>query len=253
MSDFLEQSDDDDDTPTAPFWMATFSDMVTLLMTFFIMIVAMSEVEVQKFKDALSHFQGRTSVMESDAVMPPPTLQPPASSEQPEDLQREREAQYEAILEMLREEGLESQVQVNLTETGLHVVINDEVMFRSGFAVLIEPSRTVLRRVAELLGTSVESVIVEGHTDNRPIQTAQFPSNWELSTARASSVIRYLQEQPSALDPSRYAAVGFGEFRPRTTNTNPEGRAQNRRVEILFSWEPWQNQKTPYQTRLTAP
>lgn len=234
--------EDEDDEPTAPFWMATFSDMATLLMTFFILIVAMSEVQVQRFKEALSYFPGRTSMLQNEAVMT--TLQPPtretSMAESSEAI--EGAAKYEQLLAYLEEEGLADKVQVNLTREGLHVVMRDDVMFHSGEAELIEPSRSILSKIADVVRDHVESVSVRGHTDAEPIATPRFPSNWELSGARASSVVRYLLQAPGALDPVRYAAAGFAEYHPVASNQTPEGRARNRRVEITFSWEPWPNQ-----------
>lgn len=233
MADLDDLDDDSDDMPSAPFWMTTFSDMVTLLLTFFVLIVAMSEVEVKKFEEALSFFTGRTSMMQEDALIPPMRQQTLVRS-------AEASERYEELLRYLKENDLDEKVQVNMTEQGLHVVITDSIMFRSGDAVLIEPSRTILRMIASVLA-DVESVVVEGHTDNRPIQTAAFPSNWELASARASSVVRFFLEQANALSPDKYVAVGYGEHHPKTSNDTAEGRAKNRRVEILFSWEPWQN------------
>jgi len=245
MSDFSDFEDDDDDVPTAPFWMTTFSDMATLLMTFFVMIVAMSEIEVKKFKEAISSFPGRTAFLSHDAVLPPTRTQIVAGD--PKTSAAEREAQFEAILQYVKDNNLEEKVKVNMTERGFHVTITDSVMFHSGQATLTFPSSRVLRNITGLLSKGVESVLVEGHTDNRPIQTNAYPTNWELSAARSASVVRFMLEQADAITPDRYAAVGYGEFRPLSSNATPAGRNQNRRVEILFSWETWQNETTPYQ------
>lgn len=231
--------DEGDDMPTAPFWMTTFSDMVTLLLTFFVMIVAMSEVEVKKFEEALSYFTGRSALLMQEAVVPPAQRQPVTHFQTIEQSQR-----YEALLDYLKKNGLEDKVEVDLVERGLHVTITDSVMFASGRAELIEPSRTVLRMVAGVLEGHAASVVVEGHTDDRPIHTEQFPSNWELSSARAASVVRFFLQQDNALAPTAYLTVGHGEYHPIDTNRTPEGRARNRRVEILFSWEPWQQETT---------
>ena len=227
------EDEEDDGMPTAPFWMATFSDMVTLLLAFFVMLVAMSEVEVKKFQDALSYFNGSTGLLEYQSATPSKDLSAQATF-----LSRRKAEQHEKVLKYLHDHGLQNVVEVNLTERGLHVVITDSVMFRSGEADLIEPSRTLLRMLAGILGEGdIGGVLVEGHTDDRPIQTARFPSNWELSAARATSVVRYLLEQPHALPPDRYTAMGHGEHRPTVPNDSPEARARNRRVEILFEWK----------------
>ncbi len=241
MDEMNFDGDEDDGPPGAPFWMTTFSDMVTLLLTFFVLIVSMSTVEIRKFQEALSFFQGRTSVLTHDAVIPPQERQLIADFRS-----RDQAERYEELLRYLQEAGLEDKVRIDLTDKGLHVTITDSVMFESGSAVLIDPSRTVLRKIQEVLGSDVESVIVEGHTDDRPIQTAQYPSNWELSSSRAASVVRFLIQNTDDIAPDRYISVGYGEFHPVDTNATLTGRARNRRVEILFSWEPWQNERTPY-------
>ena len=212
--------------------MATFSDMVTLLLTFFVMLVAMSEVEVKKFKEALSYFHGNTGLLQHDAVQPTMRRQ-----DQNKVLSRRQAEQYERLIAYLQENGLEDKVEVELTTEGIHAVMTDSVMFRSGRAELIEPSRTILRMMADLLSAEIAAVVVEGHTDDQPITTALFPSNWELSAARATSVVRFLLEQPRALPPARYSALGHGEHRPVAATATAEGRARNRRVEILFSWD----------------
>jgi len=232
---------DDDDEPSAPFWMTTFSDMATLLLTFFVMIVSMSEVEVKKFKEALSYFQGSTGVLAQDAVLPP--SRPKVISKKAKNGENQEE-KYERVIQYLQENDLMDKVQVTLLEEGVHVLISDSVMFRSGEAELIDPSRSLLRMIADVLSDEISEVIVEGHTDNRPINTNLFPSNWELSTARAASVVRFLLEQSSALDPSRYSAVGYGEYQPLASNDTAAGRAKNRRVAILFKWKSWQKNPT---------
>jgi chemotaxis protein MotB len=222
---------EEDDEPTAPFWMATFSDMMTLLLTFFVMLVAMSEVEVKKFEEALSYFQGGTGMLSYESVTP--TLRRHSSVEYS---QREHAMRFEEVERYLQEQGLADMVEVNLTETGLSVSVTDSVMFRSGAAELIEPSERLLATLTELLSGSISAIRVEGHTDDRPIQTARYPSNWELSTARAASVVRFLLETPDALAPDTYTALGHGEHRPVASNETDEGRARNRRVDIFFEW-----------------
>ena len=245
MNERYAANQDDEDVPTAPFWMTTFSDMMTLLMTFFVMIVAMSEVEVKKFEKALSYFQGQPSVLMHESALPADGAAVPLQPAQPRFQSREQAQRYEELLRYLKENGLEEKVNVDLREDEIHVVIADSVMFRSGEARLIEPSRTVLRLLSTLLDEDVASVVVEGHTDDRPIRTARFPSNWELSTARAASAVRFLQEHTPALEPSRYAAVGYGPYRPLDTAGTAAARARNRRVEILFNWNSWPQKTQP--------
>ena len=122
---------------------------------------------------------------------------------------------------------------MDLTAQGVRVTFVDQIAFASGSAQLDGPAQDVLMTVAEL-ATTAEGVEVEGHTDDRPIATGAYPSNWELSAARAAAVVRFLTDQPGALAPDAYAAVGYGQHRPRTDNDTPESRARNRRISVLF-------------------
>lgn len=227
MTDAPFPAVEEEEEPTAPFWMATFSDMMTLLLTFFVMLVAMSSVEVKKFEEALSYFTGRRGLMEQEGMMP--GIMGVAGQQDA----REKAKQFEDIARKVQEKGLGSAVDVDLTERGVRVTFIDSIAFASGAVELNESARDVLRTVAEL-ATSASAVEVEGHTDDRPIATAAYPSNWELSAARAAAVVRFLVDQPGALPPDRYVAVGYGEFRPRAPNDIPEGRARNRRITVLF-------------------
>ncbi len=217
----------EEEEPTAPFWMATFSDMMTLLLTFFVMLVAMSSVEVKRFEEALSYFTGRRGLMEQEGMMPGIM----GVAGQPDS--REQAQRFEDIARDVQDKGLGSAVDVDLTDRGIRVTFIDSIAFASGSVVLNGPAREVLASVATL-AASAGGVEVEGHTDDRPIATAAYPSNWELSAARAASVVRFLLQQPDALPASRYVAVGYGEFRPRAPNDTPEGRARNRRITVLF-------------------
>ena len=217
----------DDEEPSAPFWMATFSDMMTLLLTFFVMLVAMSSVEVKKFEEALSYFTGRRGIMDQEGMMP--GIMGVAGEQDT----RERATQFERIARAVQDEGLGDAVEVDLTERGVRVTFADSVAFAPGSVALDARAQRVLQTIAEM-ATGVARVEVEGHTDDRPISTPAYPSNWELSAARAASVVRFLIDQPGALRPDRYVASGYGEHRPRAPNDIPEGRARNRRISVLF-------------------
>lgn len=231
MDDSLDIQLDEEPEPSSPFWMTTYADMVTLLLTFFVLIVSMSEVEVKRFKEALSHFKGRRSVLQFESMVPP--TRPEESTEE---IYLAREEKLQELAQYLKETNLQDKIHVNVTERGVHVSIVDSVVFASGEAELLYSARAVLAKVGEILTPLAKLVIVEGHTDDRPISTSQFPSNWELSGARAASVVRFfLKQDTDALSPGQYKTVGFGEFRPVASNATATGRARNRRVEILFS------------------
>jgi chemotaxis protein MotB len=153
-----------------------------------------------------------------------------------EELAQLRATQDELVSE-LQQEIADRQVQVERIRDRLRLDLVDEILFDSGRATLNPAGVDVLTKVGAVLkraqGRSVE---VQGHTDDRPIRGAlseRFPSNWELSAARATNVVRFLQDE-AGLDPGRLSATGYAEHQPRASNETPEGRRQNRRIEILL-------------------
>lgn len=231
-----QEEEEELEAPSAPFWLVTYGDMVTLLLTFFVMIVAMSEIKQDHFMEAMSYFTGRTSVFENAQ---PITVIPQSAEDSME--AREQAERVESLMQFIEEEGLEDKVQINFEEESMHVVITDAVMFNSGSSIVQETAREVLTLVSAVSPEMTESITVIGHTDDQPISTSQYPSNWELSAARASSVVRFLLTQENSLSPDRYQAIGQGEFDPVDSNDTSEGRARNRRIELLINWKQWQN------------
>jgi chemotaxis protein MotB len=156
---------------------------------------------------------------------------------------REREKQLaevqstqDQLLSELEHEIADGRVQVERLRGQLRVDVVDEVLFDSGEATLKPEGKEVLKRVASVLASADREIQVQGHTDNVPIRgrlAETFPTNWELSAARAVNVVRFLQEDAS-LPPEHLSATGMSEFRPRAENETPEGRQKNRRIEILL-------------------
>lgn len=144
-------------------------------------------------------------------------------------------SQLDELLEM---QGLEGQATVTISKSGrvLNVRLPQDLLFGSGSAELAGEASIVLDKMAMIIDRSGQSVRVEGHTDNIPVRSGRFSSNWDLSTARATRVLMYLQEL-GGIPPGRLAAAGYGEFRPLTSNDTPEGRARNRRVEFVITAE----------------
>ena len=238
-------AEEENDEPTAPFWLTTYSDMVTLLLTFFVMIVAMSEIKKDHMMEALSYFKGRKSVFENSQPVP---IIPQESD--PAEEKKEKAEQVEALLNYIESNNLQDKVQVNYKDESMHVVITDSVMFNSGSSALLDAAQRILGLVAQATPDSSETITVIGHTDDQPIRTARFPSNWELSAGRAASVVRFLISQENSLPPDRYQAIGKGEYEPVDTNGTPEGRAKNRRIELLINWKSWQNQTPSSKERM---
>jgi chemotaxis protein MotB len=150
---------------------------------------------------------------------------------------QQRSAEYQSLASSLDQEIKAGRVQLSELQGKLTVRMAEKVLFASGSAVIGAEGKKALAQVAEAFKTVSGRIIrVEGHTDNVPIRTERFPSNWELSSARAIAVVRYLQEQ--GVDPGLLGAAGYAEFQPMAPNDSVEGRAQNRRIEITLAAPP---------------
>lgn len=194
-------------------WLITFSDLLSLLLIFFIVLVAVSRVSPPGKKPQVPTLQTA-----SGASSPAPTPSLVA-------LERELKTAVGAL-------DLGDQVIVQSRPQEVLITLKEAVTFPSGEAEILENSRPILAAVADVIRRHPTfQVEIEGHTDDRPIRTGRFPSNWELSVARAAGVLTYLIEG-QGLDPSRFSIKGYGEQRPAVPNLNEELRAQNRRVEI---------------------
>ncbi len=219
--------------------MSTWGDMCTLLLCFFVMLLAMSTIDPTKFRVAASSFQNALSgVLESfpSVLITKDVFIPRMGG----DAQNKRMAVDAAtkMREKIKQENLEDAVKVQVTETGIAIQIEDKggVGFESGRADVNPKLYGVLKDLANVVNAAPSTQVrVEGHTDNVPIHNAQFPSNWELSSARALNVVRYMAADGD-VDPSRLSAIGYGEYRPRAPNTTAENRKANRRIEIYVDY-----------------
>ena len=213
-------------------WMATFGDMMSLLLTFFILLVSFSSIQETKFHEAVGSLQGALGVLSQLPKVPvkmdidKPTKRGDSDSD---GLNKQVEKLKEKIA-ALKENG--KSVNVSRSEKGLAIRLDDQTLFDPGKADLRGGADEILTLVAGTLAEFPNAVRIEGHTDNLPIHTEQFPSNWELSAARAAAVLRFFQER--GLDPRRMSAVGMGEWRPLASNDSAAERQRNRRVEIFM-------------------
>ncbi|UCH62531.1 MAG: flagellar motor protein MotB [Fidelibacterota bacterium] len=231
---------EDEGMPGAPFWMTTYGDMVTLLLTFFILMFAMSSVNEQKF------MQAATSLAQALGVLPKnvsivgeasPAIGTAGIAREQIDMVES----MEQIAEMFQEEALQDVATVEVTGPGEVLIrMGDEVLFDPGESGLKPVALRVLAGIAKSVQGKTESIYVEGHTDNVPISTAEFRSNWELSSARALSVVRLLEE--AGVPPEQLAAVGHSQYIPIAPNDTPENRAKNRRVELWIIWSSQNNE-----------
>ncbi|MGF3105887.1 flagellar motor protein MotS [Rossellomorea sp. DUT-2] len=225
----------------APKWMVTFSDLITLILVFFILLFSMSQIDIVKFRTIADSFQQRQILEFYPSVIPfeNPSAEPEMEREktQPQNSEgtdKELNQLLADIQSYLNENKLSDVVVATRTERGVVLVLQEQALFASGEATVLEEAYPFLNKVGDLLSRIPNFVKVEGHTDNRPIGTYRFPSNWELSSARASSVIRYLV-QTENLDPKRFIAVGYGDTRPIAPNDTRENLQKNRRVEVIIT------------------
>lgn len=232
----------------APAWTTTFGDLMSLLLTFFILLYSMSELKMERFLLASESLSQALSGAALEAPQDPtgavpgrdgpesPEAEAPGITAQEEEALSETEAILEEIARRLREfiEGnrLEQVLSVEESGEGVHLRIST-ALFPPGSAVMDPDSRWIVTYLGEITASLNARAVVSGHTDDTPIGTAQFPSNWELSAARAAGVARELAANGHAVDLLRVES--WGEHRPIADNATPEGRAQNRRVELLFS------------------
>lgn len=223
----------------APAWMTTYADMVTLLLTFFVLLYSFSTVDAQKFKAIMTAFQGTLGVLDggkvvtSDASIHDASLDVDVTFDVAQKDMEQMQALMEEMQALVAAGELPGTVELVHEERGLVVRFADRAFFDLGKADIRPDAQPVLHEIAELLRPLENHVRVEGHTDILPINTDRFPSNWELSTARATSVIRFLIEEKN-MDPKRLSAAGYGEYRPVDSNETIEGRARNRRVDLVI-------------------
>lgn len=221
----------------APQWMTTFSDLMTLLLTFFILLYSFSTLDAIKFKNVASALQsvllgdGKVTIFENDT--PPGDTPIEEPSPVPDSLNQEIKEIYEVVHNFIEEEGLAADVSLRADHRGVIVDIKDTILFDSGKAELKSSSKNILDKMTTLINKFDNQIIVEGHTDNVPMSSSKFPSNWELSTTRATTVVRYFHEKMN-IDPTRLSAAGYGEHQPIVRNSNSKNRALNRRVNLLI-------------------
>lgn len=225
--------------PGAPLWMLTYGDMVTLVLTFFILLFSFSTIDNEKFKAIVASFQyalpGGAGVL-SEGVNPVIDNAAKISSGTgggSEKEEQELNELRERIAEMVKKENLTGTVTVTVDERGLMIRFLDGVLFDKGKAELKPEAKKILDKIAVILREEKRPIRVEGHTDNLPIHTPEFPSNLELSVARSVAVTRYLIEHNN-VSPNLLGAMGYSEYRPVVPNTSEANRRLNRRVDIVI-------------------
>ena len=234
---------DDEEKGGAPEWMATFADLVTLLMCFFVLLFAMSTIQEETFKELVQSLKSALGVQQvpETGTREGLVMNSDSDSSEKQDhavdelggmVQKEMEEIVSDVRELIMFNKLGGQVRVEETEDGAVITISDMVLFGPGDVRLSEDGRIVMEKVAMVLAQFRYPVTVSGHSDAIPLSRQSTASNWEVSTNRATSVVRFLISM--GIDPAQLKAQGFAHYRPVADNSTPEGRAKNRRVEITY-------------------
>ena len=208
-------------------WLLTYGDMVTLMMTFFILLFSMSTIDPVKlraFADALSEVMGAAPVQRDEIDLA---------------------AIMKKVTEIVIEQNMQENVTVSSSKRGVNISFKGDVAFKTGSAELSDLAKNLLDKLAPEINLALQAEIpfpiaIEGHTDNVPLKAGgPFPSNWELSTARASATVRYLIDEGGVVAPEgqgKLSAIGYADTWPKPgySNDTADGRAANRRIEIIF-------------------
>ncbi|MCL6612872.1 MAG: OmpA family protein [Peptococcaceae bacterium] len=219
-------------------WLITYSDMITLLLIFFIVMYTLSRIDVQKFQYLSASLAKALGAGGMVLDSPGPSVVPGIAGSVPQSAMESGENQQlenvkRDLEKYIRESNLNAKVTVTSEERGVVLSFQGEVLFRLGSAELTPRAREIISRVGPLLEKMPNYIRVEGHTDDLPIVSGIYPSNWELSAARANSVLRELIRNFN-IHPHRLSAVAYGEYRPIVPNDSDDHRQMNRRVNIVI-------------------
>ena len=233
----------------SPAWMTTFGDMMTLLLVFFVMMYSMSVLDVDRFMGFISAFQNQLGVLEGGETVTDEDLMTRGSRGEDFNVAHQNvQVVRNQMAEFIEERELEGNVSMEMTDRGLVVSVTGEVLYEIGRAEIRPEGAALLNEIIANIKEIPNEIMVEGHTDDWPISTEQFPSNWELSTARATNVVRYFIENTD-INPARFSAAGYSEYRPVAPNDTAGNRAMNRRVEIVVLNSMLQEDLEDYQRR----
>jgi chemotaxis protein MotB len=246
-------------------WLVSYGDFLTLLFAVFVALYAMGQTDKKKAEEVTQALResfgystqasaGQKGVLHSQDIKPIPAIKPemaivPIINKMPpagprlggvdkgrgklKAEEKEFKEIQSAIEAYLVKHGAQNKVSIGITRRGLVVSLKEAGFFDSGSAVIKPAGYQLLNTIIEAMTQYSNPLRVEGHTDNIPISTPLFPSNWELSVSRATTVLRYLQKNYE-VEPGKLSATGYGEFRPAVDNSSPENRAKNRRVDIVL-------------------
>jgi chemotaxis protein MotB len=261
----MDEEEEDEDGGGAPDWIVTFADLMTLLMCFFVLLVAFSELDIKRYRMIAGSMREAFGVQQDVRAFDPPkgtsfimqefnpgqpTFSPledvkqattheaevhDDTESQDEKAQRAKETrdQVDQLSEILGESMDAGLVQIEGFDDRIVIRVQEKGLFGSGNARVGKSFKGLLGEVGEALNEMPGLIMVSGHTDNRPMKSKRYRSNWDLSSSRAASVVHVFREE-AGIPGNRLAAIGYGESRPVAPNDTKENRADNRRVEIAL-------------------
>ncbi|MCX5813451.1 MAG: flagellar motor protein MotB [Proteobacteria bacterium] len=226
----------DDGHENAERWLLTYADLITLLLAFFIMMYTFSKQDGQKYQEVSAHlktiFTGGAGIVQKGSVSGTAPLDlMSAKSVSSNEIKKQIEQE---IKTMAQANGLKDNFSVFSDERGIVIRIMDKAFFDEGKAELKDSAKRMLDKIIPVIKQINNHIRIEGHTDNVPINTNEFKSNWELSVRRATEVVRHLIER-GGVSPQRISATGYAEYRPVVNNDSTMNRALNRRIEIIVA------------------
>ena len=226
----------------SPGWITTFSDLMSLLLTFFILLYSTANVDEEKFQQISGSIQNVLSGVGGGGILEYYRTVPEVIDDDVLDMLNKEGIQdgilgmHNKVLDYVTNEDMDKEVTVNMNKRGVFVDIKEAILFDPGSAKIKDGGLDVLEKLEPLLNEFENDIVIEGYTDDVPMNSTIYPSNWELSTARAVAVLRDLSET-RGINPERLSAVGYGEYKPIVANDSAENRAANRRVNILIIFE----------------
>jgi chemotaxis protein MotB len=223
-------------------WLLTYADLITLLLIFFIVLYSMSSISTKKFEAIAQSLSivfggsGKSGILDAGRSIIP--------GDKIYKQHLEMQNTEERIKRMIAQLGLEGKITTSHQDRGLVISVKDTVLFNRGEADLTPQAKEIVGKVTQILTDVPNAIRIEGHTDNDPIHNSKYPSNWELSTARATNVLQYFIRTAN-LPPSRLAAAGYGEYKPIAPNDSERSKALNRRVDIVVLAEEFSKLEPP--------
>jgi len=220
-------------------WLTTYSDFITLMMIFFIVLYQLTPgIKRKRFEMIIGAFQGKESVFKGESVIPRRVMS----------IRKQRAKNWEKLKKYVEKNNLSNQVQVDLIPGGIRIILGEGLTFKSGSAGILDKAKFVLneisKRIDTYIGTGIKEIDIDGYTDDVPIapDNKEFHSNWELGAARATAVLEYITMH-TTIPEKKFMASTYGKYHPLYSNETKKGRQKNRRVEIYVRYNDTQSNK----------